>query len=87
MQELHKLHGAALNRKHNDDLFADQENRHPVAASFLKTLSALPAVANQGAAAITAMLCQAMADILGIKLVELRAKHTTALPCKCRTEL
>ena len=42
MQELHKLHGAAINRKHNDDLFADQENRHPVDASFLKTLSALP---------------------------------------------
>ena len=79
MQELHKLHGAAVNRKHNDDLFADQENRHPVATSFLKTLSALPTVANRGASAITAMLCQAMADILGIKLIELRAKHTTAL--------
>ena len=64
-----------MNRKHNDDLFADLESRHPVAASFLKTLSALPSLANRGAPAVTAMLCTGMGDVLGIKLAELRAKQ------------
>jgi hypothetical protein len=77
LQKLHRLQCKSLNLLHQDTLFSDKEDKIPVAAQLLKTFGSF--LGDNSMRSLSQKLIQAMADVLGIDVAELRSRPPTVI--------